>query len=50
VEPVFLLDRKVGAWASYSLWPLFWNFLLTGEQYADSSNLKAGPHYRLVFG
>jgi hypothetical protein len=38
-SPRFYLDYNVNAWAGYTLLPVFWNFLLTGEQYSDSTHL-----------
>jgi hypothetical protein len=40
--PGVTFDRPVSAWAGYSLLPVFWNLLLTGEQYADASTLRTG--------
>ena len=40
--PALVFDRPVSAWASYSLLPVYWNLLLTGEQYADGSTLRTG--------
>lgn len=40
VNPAIEYDRNENAWATYTLLPVFWNLLWTGEQYADSSNLK----------
>lgn len=41
-DPIVMLEAPVSDWASYSLLPVLWNFLLTGEQYADSTSLKVG--------
>lgn len=40
--PGLTFDRPVSDWASYSLLPVFWNLLLTGEQYDDESTLRIG--------
>lgn len=32
----------VSPWAGFSFWPLFWNFRLTGGQYAADGELKTG--------
>ena len=40
--PGLTFDRPVSDWASYSLLPVFWNLLLTGEQYSDESTLRIG--------
>jgi hypothetical protein len=40
LTPDFSLDYNVNEWASYLLLPTYWNFLMTGNQYADSLNLR----------
>ena len=42
VSPAFFYEVNVTSWASYTVWPLYWKFLLTGNQYADSSSLRIG--------
>jgi hypothetical protein len=39
-EPNLLFDVNVSEWSSYTVWPLLWNFLLTGDQYSDSASLR----------
>lgn len=39
-DPRIYLVTNVNRWASFTLWPAFWNLLLTGEQYADGGGLK----------
>ena len=41
-QPVFIFDIPVSRWAGYSGLPVYWNFLLTGEQYADTTHLLSG--------
>lgn len=40
--PRFLYEYNLGPWASFTLLPVFWNFLLTGSQFSGSSDLGAG--------
>lgn len=40
--PRFLYEYNVSPWASFTLWPVFWNFLLTGNQFAENSDLRIG--------
>lgn len=38
--PDLAFETHVNSWASYGLLPVFWNLLLTGEQYSDGAHLK----------
>ncbi|MDB5103169.1 MAG: hypothetical protein JWP91_858 [Fibrobacteres bacterium] len=50
IEPLLAISGNVNSWASYLFWPLFWNFLLTGEQYSTIGVLKTGKVNLAVFG
>lgn len=50
VDPGVTFVRPVSHWASYSLVPVFWNLLLTGEQYADPSTLRIGKPAAALHG
>jgi hypothetical protein len=50
IEPWIAISGNVNSWASYQVWPLFWNFLLTGEQYSMGGALKTGKLHLAVFG
>lgn len=49
-EPGYYYERNVNRWASFVLWPGFWNLLLSGEQYADSGSLKVRKLHLSVHG
>jgi hypothetical protein len=43
-------DVPVSRWAEYNLLPVHWNFLLTGEQYADSVRLLTHKLHASAYG
>lgn len=50
-NPRYSYTRMVGRAASYTLVPVYWNLLVTGDQYADSVNLAANRlHFSLHGG
>jgi hypothetical protein len=50
LEPVLEAFVNVTPWAGYHLLPVYWSFLLTGEQYADSSRLRVGRLHAAAAG
>jgi hypothetical protein len=49
-HPIVLGYINMGPWASFFALPVFWNFLLTGEQYADSRSLQSGKLHVALHG
>jgi hypothetical protein len=50
LAPVGLLEVGVNRWSSYNWLPINWNFLLSGEQYDDSTHLKVGKFHAIATG
>lgn len=48
--PRMTFVKNVSPWASFSLWPLYWNLLLTGDQYGGGGNLEAGRLHMAAHG
>jgi hypothetical protein len=49
-QPTVEAFVNVTPWAGYHMLPVFWTFLLTGEQYADSSRLRVGRLHAAASG
>jgi hypothetical protein len=49
-NPTFSYDVNISKWASYQVWPLYWKFLLTGEQFEDSLHLKVNKVHVVIEG
>lgn len=41
-QPRVTFEKNVSPWAGFSLWPAYWNFLLTGDQYDAGGNPAIG--------
>lgn len=48
--PRLAYERSVAPWASFSILPVYWNLLLTGDQYAASASLKTGKLHAAFHG